>query len=326
MDSKTLAKYSIFTFQNPHSQNDGLFESFPLPILRYIFKNATSEQWKKLHQTCKFLFCLYPYLIVDALDISEWCCCRGRFHGTFDNEYILQYERKQYEKLSNIWLPKKLNFNSAKIPMSTILTKIIRCEIKDLQLSKCTISEMDLQFLTKWKKVESFHLLKVTVFNSENVQLPLDQLVEYAPYANDIRIETCFTTEESSKKLSELKRIRKFKKFVVEELDGTLDHELIYEFIKKNAGINSYFSAEFFDDEENTEVFKELLKHELLKLNWGSILEDHFPIFEHDEMYDKFGIFWYQIQKSKKVNKVGCECWNGKKCSSTNLYKVMKMK
>uniref|UniRef100_A0AC34G5P4 F-box associated domain-containing protein n=1 Tax=Panagrolaimus sp. ES5 TaxID=591445 RepID=A0AC34G5P4_9BILA len=301
---KSSDKISIYTFQKPYSQKDGLFESFSLPILRYIFKNASMKQWKKLHKTCKLLFCWNPELLIDYFDVS------GSQNYNPDTQslcgYFLRYNKKKFENIYNIWLSNVMIFNSSKISFSTIRSKISRCEVKDLRLFNCTMSESDLNFLTKWGKTERFLLKKVTVYNPENVQLPFESLLSYASYADEIHISTTFTTAATSKTLAELGRTRKFKKFVVDQLDGILDHELIYKFIKKNAGINSYFSLQFLDD-ENTEVFKELLLSELLKLNWQSLLEkdsDQYPGFEEDEIYWQFEEFWDRLM----TDKVYCCC------------------
>uniref|UniRef100_A0A914YZJ5 F-box associated domain-containing protein n=1 Tax=Panagrolaimus superbus TaxID=310955 RepID=A0A914YZJ5_9BILA len=265
------------------------------------------------------MFNLNPYLLVDHFDVLDhywdYGKCTHAFYGT---KYLLQFKKKKCENVTNIWLSKILVFNSSKISFSTILPKISRCEVTTLQLTACTMSESDLKFLTKWGKTERFFLREVTVFNSENIQLSLDGLLAYALYANEIRIETTFTTAETSKNLAKLNKTQKFKSFIVDELEGILDHELMYEFIKKNAGINSYFSIEFFQGDEMTQFFKELLKNQLRQLNWENILLKDAPSeYAYDDIYFYFNSFLNGI--FNETNDY-CGCWNGDGCSAC-LYK-----
>uniref|UniRef100_A0A914Z607 F-box associated domain-containing protein n=1 Tax=Panagrolaimus superbus TaxID=310955 RepID=A0A914Z607_9BILA len=309
---QALVKYSNFTFQNPCSQRDGLLQSFSRPILWYILENASFEQWKKLHKTCKSLFCWNFDILVDYFAI----CGSHRYISNERNlnGYFLQYNKNKFENIVSIWLSNIMVFDSSKVAFSEIRPKITRCEVKDLRLTNCTLSDSDLKFLTKWGKTERFLLKIVAVFNSENVQLPLEDLLAFVPFADDIQIEATFTTAETSKKLTELERTRKFKTFIIDELDGTLDHELVYKFIKKNAGINSYLSIDFLEDEENTEIFKQLLQHELIQLNWQSILEYDSPPYagyDPDEIYWQFDDFWDRVMSEKMC----CGCWYDTPCT-----------
>lgn len=76
-------------------------------------------------------------------------------------------------------------------------------------------------------------------------------------------------------------------------------------------------------DDENTEVFKELLLSELLKLNWQSLLEkdsDQYPGFEEDEIYWQFEEFWDRLM----TDKVYCCCWYGNLCSTCYYNKCIR--
>uniref|UniRef100_A0A914PMA5 Uncharacterized protein n=1 Tax=Panagrolaimus davidi TaxID=227884 RepID=A0A914PMA5_9BILA len=229
-------------------------QSFDLPgtIMFYILMNPkTAAFYQKLIKSCKYFFIKNPILIVNHL-----------FHNDIYSVHVRWIVNRKPFDLSKltckVWITDKLDIYPGKKHnqsiLSSLMPKLYRCDVKELNLSEQVITFHDLSLLISFAEVIYFY--NVTFKNENGSNVALEEVVEIAVNAKNIKIlSNTALTNISSKTFNELLKIPHFTQldyFCMEKIPHTFDIEAFYVFMKNNR--TTKFRLHF--DDSVSQVYK----------------------------------------------------------------------
>uniref|UniRef100_A0A914Q485 Uncharacterized protein n=1 Tax=Panagrolaimus davidi TaxID=227884 RepID=A0A914Q485_9BILA len=225
-ESKNFLSNRNRAFESFHRQ------SFPFrnSIIRYISKNPASPKiYQKLIKSCKYFFVENPVLLTTKLRYNfKW---KAEFNG-------IRKEVKIDNLPCKLWITSDifvLAF-SEKTVVSSIVSKIYRCDSESLTLQRQTISSDELLILSS--NVLALCLVEVIVTNRNGSILVFEKL--FNAHTKVMAFQFTFPSSTSTinaKTVKELIKIPHFKnlnKFSFWKVPDIFDIEGFYAYTKKN--------------------------------------------------------------------------------------------
>uniref|UniRef100_A0A914PUS2 Uncharacterized protein n=1 Tax=Panagrolaimus davidi TaxID=227884 RepID=A0A914PUS2_9BILA len=208
--------------------------SLPDSIIYSITKNpSNSKAWQKLIQSCKYFFFKNPNFVIRKLSFH----CNGKW------EISLNKVKIQFSGFTNIsckfWLTYKFDIcscNSTPETVSSLISRLYRCDVKKLILDEQNISFNEFLFLTS--NVENIKLRHVIVKNEEGSIVPLEKLVKVLPKIKEFEFYDNFNSscisKNTVKKLLEISHFSKINEFALFNIPESIDIKEFWNYIKKN--------------------------------------------------------------------------------------------
>ena len=201
--------------------------SLPPKYMDYLIENADAEAMQKFHRCCKHLYKVAPYFIVDSfalwppkyrIENKKYDSCL-EFNRDVAKEFLL--------KINNIWVTKCVHACSW---FDELFRKVVRCSVRDIYASDTNLSFDTFKTLTKSGTIEG--LTCVRIWHDDRSVLPLEDILSRIPKLDFFALSDVHVTPETMVKLMQIPWKQKFTYFKLNSVDGDLDVELFYEFVK----------------------------------------------------------------------------------------------
>uniref|UniRef100_A0A914P446 F-box domain-containing protein n=1 Tax=Panagrolaimus davidi TaxID=227884 RepID=A0A914P446_9BILA len=157
--------------------------SLPKPLILYILENASSYLLKKLNKTCKYLFLKRNFTIIDKLVIFDEITTDG-FKESISGYNVTIHLSKLNRFKGKLWITDKLCAYYSAPNLSSIVDKIVKCDIKNLDVHE-NITFNEFIILTASGNIEKIDLQNPIQY-SNGTYLALDDLLLMIPKASNI--------------------------------------------------------------------------------------------------------------------------------------------
>uniref|UniRef100_A0AC35GRT2 Uncharacterized protein n=1 Tax=Panagrolaimus sp. PS1159 TaxID=55785 RepID=A0AC35GRT2_9BILA len=212
----------------------------PEPIYYYLKKNANPKLLLKLMQISKY-FCFkeFPYMVVKDLkyERTKWIYCKPKYN--FDYEVL---------DLSNLkkplWITKGINCYTEDVSLvSSLLSKVIACDITNLRLEDQIITLNEFKFLISSGNVKTFTFCYSHVEYENGEIVPIDKIMKLIPNVTGFRwlLDTCMMSTFTSETVHSLIKVFNpsiLKTFCLMNIPDTFDFNLFATFMDKNPFID----------------------------------------------------------------------------------------
>uniref|UniRef100_A0A914QVP2 F-box domain-containing protein n=1 Tax=Panagrolaimus davidi TaxID=227884 RepID=A0A914QVP2_9BILA len=158
--------------------------SFPKPLILYILENASSYLLKKLNKICKYLFLKRNFAIIDKLLIFDETT-EGYKESISGYDLTLNVSKLDQLK-NNLWITDELRAYYSAPNLSSIVNKIVKCDIKLLNVFENDVTFNEFKILTASGNIEKISLRNAIQY-SDGTNLALDDLLLMIPKASNIR-------------------------------------------------------------------------------------------------------------------------------------------
>uniref|UniRef100_A0AC35EWV9 Uncharacterized protein n=1 Tax=Panagrolaimus sp. PS1159 TaxID=55785 RepID=A0AC35EWV9_9BILA len=249
-------------------------QTFALPdsMMFYIKKNRSASLYKKLIKSCKYFFIKQPLLIVNSL-----------FY--YYTEWLVENKTFDLSKCTlKLWILDELdvspdcrNAGHDELAVS-VMSKLHRCDAKELSLSFQVISFNDLSSLIS--SAEFVSLQNVTVINGDGTTTAIEKIVEIAAKATSFFFKcTPVLDTITSKTFDQIVNLPNFPQvtqFSLENIPEVFDLEAFYVFMKKNK--TTKFHLKFADS--CSEAYKNRIEA-IIDEYLGTFPLDYEPVVLH---------------------------------------------
>uniref|UniRef100_A0A914Q162 Uncharacterized protein n=1 Tax=Panagrolaimus davidi TaxID=227884 RepID=A0A914Q162_9BILA len=268
-------------------------QSFSLTdsIMFYILKHPKDAQmYQKMIKSCKYFFIRNPILVIS-------CLSYGGVRKEWQN--LSKVKSDMSNLMSKIWITEKLHINAGKNEeniLSSIISKVYRCDVKEFILYNQTILYHDLTRLIGSAEIILFYQ-NVLVRNDNGLNVGLEKIVEVAVKAEFITLYPgTLLSSITSKTMKELLKIPHFSKvhcLAMEKIPESFDIETFYAYMK----MNKFTKFALYFDESISNAYKnrlEAINNEILATNMFNYTPPliHFDGLDEDEYYKLVGIFY----------------------------------
>jgi hypothetical protein len=220
-------------------------QNFPFrdSMINYITNNPSSPKvWLKMIICCKYFFAKNPLVIISNL----------YYHGEEGWKTIGMSFRGGEKYLTNLlckfWIYNHIVVTeiAPQNAVSNFISRIFRCDLKDLDLQNQVITFDELLLLSAKKGYVSFD--NVTVYYKDGSVVPLEKIVQFYPDISDFHYTAPSVpsiTSETAKNLNEIPHIREIEHFTLENMPEDFDIECFFTDITNFR--NKYFILRFSD-------------------------------------------------------------------------------
>uniref|UniRef100_A0A914YWN0 Uncharacterized protein n=1 Tax=Panagrolaimus superbus TaxID=310955 RepID=A0A914YWN0_9BILA len=172
-------------------------QNFPFKstLIHYLQQNANADTLFKLSTLCKFLHILKPHSICYSLVLSK---SKGKYiHYNKNTMKVLDYNRQEnsikYQGQSMEVFDSDLSAFKNYIYVSTVfqaydtkmlsesLSKVICCTAKYISLGNVSLKRVEMEILLKHGNVVNFELQNVTVVDSEDAHMQIEDMLKMTP-------------------------------------------------------------------------------------------------------------------------------------------------
>ena len=211
-------------------------QSFPFrpKFMSYLIENSDAKIMQKFHRSCKHLYQMAPYFIVDSLAIARDVFRRfenENYDGCLD--FLLKDELDMFfSKIDNIWVTKLLMCED-----QSVFKKVVRSEVQRLWIwTTGDIAMERLQLLIKSGNTDFFRCR--SILYPDGSVMPLEDILAFIPNATNICIHNCYVTSETMAKIIAIPWKQKIKELRFFQLSEDLDVDLFFKFAQVNLQSN----------------------------------------------------------------------------------------
>uniref|UniRef100_A0A914QC36 F-box domain-containing protein n=1 Tax=Panagrolaimus davidi TaxID=227884 RepID=A0A914QC36_9BILA len=158
--------------------------SLPKPLIRCILENASSYLLKKLNKTCKYLFIKRNITIIDKLFIFDDVVTYGYKECISGYNVKIHLSNLNLFK-DNLWITDKLTAYYSAPNLSSIVNKIVKCDIKILNVFENDVTFNEFKILTASGNIQQIALFSQIQY-SDGTNLAFDDLLLMVPKASNI--------------------------------------------------------------------------------------------------------------------------------------------
>uniref|UniRef100_A0AC35ERW1 Uncharacterized protein n=1 Tax=Panagrolaimus sp. PS1159 TaxID=55785 RepID=A0AC35ERW1_9BILA len=218
-------------------------------MMSYVIATANPKVAIKLYKACKYFPAKFNLLIVD------------RLRHTFRQDVLsfgedtINVDREDVDSYKNLWIAEQFISVTNDIRLSTWISNISRCTIYHLEIRARHLTFNEFKILTEAGTVEHIEINKV--YYENRTQVPLDVIMSHVPKATFIVLflfkviivghnflfstEYTHVTPYTMKILAETEREFKIGYCSLRDIDGMIDDEDYYQFMRVRSLAKLFF-------------------------------------------------------------------------------------
>uniref|UniRef100_A0AC34FDR5 Uncharacterized protein n=1 Tax=Panagrolaimus sp. ES5 TaxID=591445 RepID=A0AC34FDR5_9BILA len=170
-----------------HGTAQRQYFEFPKFIMDYILKNPKSaKQWKKVIQTCKWVFNENPIIVIPCLHFDRnyafdgyATCLTGDCNDAHDRHINLMNE--QYK----IWITQNLDIKNGTDVAQSLVSRIFKCDAKTANIRNQVLTNFK-EFLFLIPEVVNLSFDSVIKENDSKL-IPFEKILESLPKLEEFR-------------------------------------------------------------------------------------------------------------------------------------------
>jgi hypothetical protein len=244
---------------------------FPKTIMTYIFDAAKPDHYKKLNQTCKYIFAKYQRNCVEWIHLEE-AYSNSPKKPAFQKYKFLTKNEKDFARLSpNLWLMSYLELNRASANLyKTLIPKISISSLVNLTLRRSEdFLYEDYKFLTASGNIETLDIYGTKIIYSNGEAVEFENILSQVVNAKFITLNPIHTTDDTMENLLNIQwnQRRRLTMFRLSSIDNYLDPYNFFDFLTKisDMGIMKHKGRCYvkFNTEEETEAFNAIFSKKI---------------------------------------------------------------
>uniref|UniRef100_A0A914PC13 F-box domain-containing protein n=1 Tax=Panagrolaimus davidi TaxID=227884 RepID=A0A914PC13_9BILA len=237
----------------------------PEPILYYLKKNANPKLLLKLMQVSKY-FCFkeFPYFVVKDLkyEKTKWIYCKPKYNFNY-----------QILDLSNLkkplWITNGINCYTENVSLvSSLLSKVIVCDILNLRLEDQIISLNEFKFLISSGNVKTFTFCYSHVEYESGKIVPIDEIMKLLPNVTGFRwlLDSSMMSKFTSETVQNLIKFINpsiLKTFCLMNIQETFDFKLFATFMDKNFSVDYELDFDILISHEYSNILQKYVNKKI---------------------------------------------------------------
>uniref|UniRef100_A0AC35GBX4 F-box domain-containing protein n=1 Tax=Panagrolaimus sp. PS1159 TaxID=55785 RepID=A0AC35GBX4_9BILA len=246
---------------------------FPKTIMTYIFDAAKPDHYKKLNQTCKYIFAKYQRNCVEWIHLEEAYFNSPQKPVFFEKYKFLTKKEEDFARLSpNLWLMSYLELNHALTNLyKTLIPKISISSLANLTLKRSAdFLYEDYKFLTASGNIETLDIYDTKIIYSNGEAVEFENILSQVVNAKFITLNPIHTTEDTMENLLNIQwnPRHQLTMFRLSFIDNYLDPNKFFDFLTKiscmklmkGKGKRCYVK---FNTEEETRAFNAIFSKKI---------------------------------------------------------------